>query len=1123
MDGMARAKPWSQPWAISGPRTEDVASKATTATFTGGHVHRIGRALPDPGAVKASLLRMAALLGLGSAVVGLSALWHRQSAQQPVLALFSTAGEKSADADGPEGYPFMAMVSATAAQDPANDDSAYGGLEREGLYRMIERKDVDKLKGFGGVHGLLTKLQSDIVTGIDSASVKRRELYFGPNRLPEQDPVTFWGLVRDELGDTMLQILMGAAVVSLILGLTVPDPSTGEIEYATGWIEGAAILASVGVVTFVSAWNNYDKALKFAELNKQTAKKEVSVVRDGKRTRVDIAEVVVGDVLRIGYGDILGADGVYVAGEDIICDESAQTGESEPINKGADKDPFFLAGGMVTQGGGEMLVTGVGESSCEGKLSAALEVEKSETPLQEKLEELANTIGMFGLYAAVTTFGVLSLKELYMTFGLHAHAFYIKPFLDFLIVAVTIVVVAIPEGLPLAVTISLAYSMKQMQRDNCLVRVLAACETMGGANTICSDKTGTLTTNRMSVVQGYIGEQSFDLTPPHGFDFATVDQGLLALLCESVSLNSTVEQKVTDSGQKVWDGNKTEQGLLQFVVARLHWDYKSTRRAYSRDAKKQWPFNSSKKRMTTMVLSEGRSRIFIKGAPESLLCECTAYMNASNEEVSMTPEARAILEKSITTMASQGNRVLLFAKCDTSHTAIPDAEPEVDGLTCIALLGISDPIRPEVPAAVRQCQESGIMVRMVTGDNMLTAQSIARQCGIYQDGGLVMEGRQFRELVEQIPADNGHESEAFKDITERLQVLARSSPEDKQTLAQLLQEAGMVVAVTGDGTNDGPALKMADVGFSMNTGTDVAKSASDIVLMDDNFVSVVKAAMWGRNVNDNIKKFLQFQVTVNIMGVLITFLGAVSDQSNQSPLTPVQLLWLNLIMDTLAALALATEQPVEEQLLSRQPEPPDASLFTPRMWVNIIGHALFQIPLLLWLLTSGHELLGLENRSLEHLTVYFNTLILLQIWNQFNARKLHGETNVFEGFLENSRPHAAITLVMCAFQYIAVEHLGPFMGTTPLSLNEWLFCIGVGFLCIPYGFILNQLPILQFLEPNRFEAGLNNVAAAETVPIAESGDRTLQYRKDGATAQVLQSQNRRNGQQIVKETSKRKS
>lgn len=940
--------------------------------------------------------------------------------------------------------------------------SPFKGLDKDELYSIVERKDKSKLAELGGWNGLAEKLESNIDNGIKSATIPLRKSHFGANCLPESDPVTFFGLVLEALGDTMLRILIGAAVISLILGLTVPDPKTGKVEYSTGWIEGAAILTSVVVVVTVTAWNDYSKAQKFAELNKKTSLKEVIVKRDGQKSRCDISEVVVGDILAIHYGDILGADGIYMSGEDIVCDESAQTGESLPITKNATEDPFFLAGALVIQGGGEMLVTGVGESSCNGKLAAALQVEKSETPLQEKLGEMANDIGFYGLYAAILTFTVLAIKELYFIFYTGTHAFHIKPFLDFVIVAVTIVVVAIPEGLPLAVTISLAYSMKQMQQDNCLVRVLAACETMGGATNICSDKTGTLTCNQMSVVRGWLAEKSFDLTS-ETFDFSALPKSVVDALCDSLSLNSTAEEKIDEEGKKVWDGNKTEQGLLRFVSEKLEFDYMACRKKYTRETRKQWPFNSEKKRMSTVVLKNGRAILLMKGAPEIILEECGKYLDNNGQVAVMTPEVTKTIRGVMDSMAAHGNRVLMVVQAELDLKEVPQKEPTCSDYTCIGLLGISDPVRPEVPGAVAKCQGSGIMVRMVTGDNIKTATSIARQCGIYKVGGLIMEGQQFRQTVAELKdaQDDPKQQASLRNIVDNLQVLARSSPEDKQVLTKLLQDADMVVAVTGDGTNDGPALKMANVGFSMNTGTDIAKAASDIVLMDDNFVSVVKAVMWGRNVNDNIKKFLQFQVTVNIVGVFITFVGAAFDEGNESPLTPVQLLWVNLIMDTLAALALATEQPVEKTLLSRKPEPKGSSLITGRMWLNILGHALFQIVLLLWLLNSGATTLGVQPKSLKHMTIYFNTFILIQIWNEFNARKLHGETNVFSGFITNSKPHMFVTLIMILFQVFAVQCGGSFMHTTPLSMGEWLFSIGIGSLCIPYGLLLNMVPLFK--------------------------------------------------------------
>ena len=926
------------------------------------------------------------------------------------------------------------------------------------LYEMFERKDLEKFRAVGGLTGLASSkyLDSNLRKGINASSAPDRREKFGNNCLPEAEMMTFWEHIMDALGDTMMLILCAAAVVSLVLGLTVPDPHTGKIEYSTGWIEGAAILVSVTVVVFVTAINNYTKAQKFAELSAETSKRNVNVMRDGIKQQVDSTEIVVGDILFVSSGDLLPADAIFVDGIECKCDESTVTGEADIVDKDAEFDPFLIAGTSLMQGAGRAMVTGCGvNSTCGKQLALIRESAEQETPLQKKLSVLADDIGYMGGAAAALTFIVLSIKELYMVmYG--ANHLHLKPFLDFLIVAVTIVVVAIPEGLPLAVTIALAYSMREMMADNCLVRVMAACETMGGADAICSDKTGTLTTNTMTVVQAWVAEKRV-VVPGSGIPVPNTrrGEGLLEGLnpfvvdqfCEACALNSTAEEKVTESG-KTWTGNKTEIGILKFIKEKVGQDPMVLQQSFPAESLRQFPFNSDKKRMTTVARKGNKFVCYVKGAPDLLLLQCEEYMSTSGKRMPLTKDKREYLKAVVTDMALLGNRCILVGMADLPVVSMPTDDPEGISFCVLSILGIQDPIREEVPGAVRKCQNAGITVRMVTGDNRQTACSIAEKAGIFQkETGLAMEGIEFRQMAEEQP-------DKLASLLPRLQVLARSSPQDKYILVDMLKKAGNTVAVTGDGTNDAPALKLADVGFAMYTGTEIAKTASDIVLLDDNFVSVVKACMWGRNVNDNIKKFIQFQVTVNIVGVALTFFGAAFSDTNTAPLTPVQLLWLNLIMDTLAALALATEQP-SEKLLDRKPSARDSSLITNRMWINIGGHAVFQLILMLWLMSEGAaNWFNVAPHSIVHRTVVFNVFIIVQIWNEFNARKLHGEFNVFSG-MERSTGHLRVTVVMVLFQWCAVQYFGDFFGTRALNGPQWLACIGLGALCLPYGAALN--------------------------------------------------------------------
>eukprot|EP01012_Entosiphon_sulcatum_P020579 TRINITY_DN254_c0_g3_i2.p1 TRINITY_DN254_c0_g3~~TRINITY_DN254_c0_g3_i2.p1 ORF type:complete len:1281 (+),score=280.83 TRINITY_DN254_c0_g3_i2:38-3880(+) len=949
-------------------------------------------------------------------------------------------------------------------------DSGPGEVDPSRLYNMVERKDVEVLGQQGGVRGIATGFETNLENGLTLSQVQAHREKYGKNELPPQEQQTFWEYVKDALGDKMMRALIFAALLSLILGLTVPDPETGKVDYATGWVEGAAILLSVTVVTLVSATNDYQKAKKFAQLSDENSRKEVCVIRGGTKHRIDSTELVVGDVLEVEGGDILAADGVLIEGQDLKCDESTATGEADAITKDEARDPFLISGTSVMEGRGHVLITGVGPNSFSGKHTLLTrEGGESKTPLQERLEELADQIGVLGMGAAGATFAALAIKELFAIFQ-GTHPLQLKPFLDFTIVAVTIVVVAIPEGLPLAVTISLAYSMRNMMKDNCLVRVLAACETMGGANTICSDKTGTLTTNKMTVVQGWVGDKVFK--DARAYDFKSLlNHSVLHLLSEAICMNSTADQKPGDDGQMVWVGNKTEFALLQFVKDQLGMDFKGIRSMAGKGDVNIYAFNSEKKRMTTIVRNGALLTAYVKGASELILASSTQYVNESGQPLPITAEVRASLEAVIDDMARQGNRTIGVAyvelpKDNDEAAAFPEEEPDLP-LIFLGVLGIQDPIREEVPRAIRSCNRAGIVVRMVTGDNIKTAIAIAKKCGLYTEGqDVALQGPDFRELHQTNP-------EALRALLPRLRVLARSSPTDKQILVGELMALGDVVGVTGDGTNDAAALKLANVGFAMQSGTEVAKGASAMVLMDDNFATVVRAVMWGRAVNDNVRKFMQYQLTINCAGAILTFIGSAVSEDNKEPLSAVQLLWLNLIMDTIAALSLATEK-CSEGSLDRPPVFRHAPLISRRMWSFIFGHATFQLAVMFVLVYFGHVVFRANDadcegemhdgwcyEGLEHRTCLFNTFVLMQVFNSLNARQLYGGHNILDGMWSRSRPMVYLLVVTVLFQVFAVMVAGKFMETTPIDARQWGICIGLAAPELIVGFFVRLIPVKE--------------------------------------------------------------
>ncbi|KAG7215441.1 hypothetical protein INR49_022511 [Caranx melampygus] len=714
---------------------------------------------------------------------------------------------------------------------------------------------------------------------------------------------------------------------------------------------------------------------------------------------------------------------------------------------------------------------------------------KEKSVLQGKLTKLAVEIGKAGLLMSVITVLILLTRFLIDTFVIQGVPWsnecapiYVQFLVKFFIIGVTVLVVAVPEGLPLAVTISLAYSVKKMMKDNNLVRHLDACETMGNATTICSDKTGTLTMNRMTVVQAYIAGSYYKSVP----EPSKIPANVLDLLSLGIGVNCAYTTKIMppekEGGLPRQVGNKTECALLGFARD-LHRDYQSIRNEIPEEKLfKVYTFNSARKSMSTVLKNDdGSYRMFSKGASEILLEKCCRILTPGGEPKDLNPRDRdRLVRKVIEPMASEGLRTICLAYRDfPSAAGEPDWENEahiLSGLTCIAVVGIEDPVRPEVPDAIKKCQRAGITVRMVTGDNINTARAIALKCGILQPGDdfLCLEGKEFNR---QIRNELGEiEQERIDKIWPRLRVLARSSPTDKHTLVKGIidstaLEQRQVVAVTGDGTNDGPALKKADVGFAMGiAGTDVAREASDIILTDDNFTSIVKAVMWGRNVYDSISKFLQFQLTVNVVAVTVAFTGACITQD--SPLKAVQMLWVNLIMDTFASLALATEPPTESLLL-RSPYGRNKPLISRTMMKNILGHAVYQLVVIFTLLFAGDTLFDIDsgrNAPLhappsEHYTIIFNTFVHMQIFNMFNARKIHGERNVFAGMFKNPIFCSIIAGIFIT-QGVIVQFGGKPFSCVGLTIDQWLWCILLGMGSLLWGQLVSTIPTnwLKFLK-----------------------------------------------------------
>ncbi|KAF1324644.1 Calcium-translocating p-type atpase, pmca-type, partial [Globisporangium splendens] len=943
--------------------------------------------------------------------------------------------------------------------------------------------NIAELQRIGGVPGLANLLCVNLEQGspqseIDASFLLRRER-FGRNVFADAPMKGLIRLFLESLQDTTLIILIIAAIASLV---------TGYIEHPeSGWSEGVAILTGVILVALVTSVNDYSREKQFRALSAKNDDVLVKVIRCGKPDQVQVGDINVGDVIILETGDKVPADAVLIRGQDLKCNESSLTGEPDDVTKSAKSDPFLLSSCLVASGHGECLVIAVGAESRWGKIKSKHVREQKATPLMEKLEDMAKMIGYVGMFFSIATMVAMiiiyatsdSKKEEYTWPGYVLHTF---------LIGVTIIVVAIPEGLPLAVTISLSYSTKKMLKDNNLIRVLAACETMENVTSICSDKTGTLTESKMTVVEGWVlGDYFKDDAFKQKQAQLPVNQQAFRELAENIAVNTSAFLKDVNGTFQV-QGNKTE-GAMLIWMDKAGYKYMELRAQHFQPNRgdRLFPFSSEKKTMSAIVnRSDGGHRLYTKGAAEVALSRATKFINPEDKVVEISSMKRAELNGMITKMAESALRTMCIAHRDfppgvllrdlQTMTEAPEEELIVN-----AICGIQDPLRPDVTDAIKDCKRAGIMVRMVTGDNIHTASAIARQCGIMTSEGVAPEGPVFRKMT----------VEEVNKILPRLQVLARSSPDDK------------------DGTNDAPALRTADVGMAMGiAGTDLAKEASDIIIMDDKFSSIRKAVLWGRCVYDNIRKFLQLQLTVNIVALVVTFASAVTGR--EPPLNSVMMLWINLIMDTMGALALGTEAPTEA-LLDRRPYKKTAKLLGRGIVKNIAVQATFQLLLVFLLLAHGHKEFGFHEGNVcietkytlksdfseltndtcktaagnacssltcedyvkqtglelidyplgylhsycakydyRHYTVIFNTFVFSQVFNEFNARRTNNDWRVFSGVLTNSL-FMFIILTTIVIQVLLAELGGDFTKTSSITFQQWLVCLGYGALSLPVG------------------------------------------------------------------------
>ncbi|KAF9575381.1 hypothetical protein EC968_003432 [Mortierella alpina] len=1107
-------------------------------------------------------------------------------ATQPANDHPSTQSESSATSTS--ATPQYASTTVATVADPRPTNNGPFSFTPDELMDLIDPKSPETLEAYGGIQGVLAGLHADPVKGLAThnqplatvvsgesekaessaahgkstgpVSLEDRVTYFGRNVLPKRKPKSIFQLMWMALQEKILILLLIAAVVSVGLGLYEDFGMEHEEKIVydkdfnasikenpkIAWVEGVAILVAVMIVVLVGSINDFQKEKQFRKLNAKKEDREVKVLRNGETVLLSVFDIIVGDILHLEPGDVISADGVFLGGHNLKCDESAMTGESDAVKKvsydeykrmveheaalhakdGNDTpfdahhalhgvDPFIISGSKVLEGVGLYAVTGVGENSFHGRTMMSLRTEPEDTPLQAKLNGLAEQIAKLGTMAAVIMLLALFIRY-FVGFkdAIPKSNEIVKSIVQIIISAVTVIVVAVPEGLPLAVTLALAFATTRMLKDNNLVRVLAACETMGNATTICSDKTGTLTQNRMTIVAGTLGLNTRFIADaaegetnqraaipinkhavPMSQLVSNLPGAVTQLMHEAIAINSSAFESEDEKGNLSFIGSKTEVAMLDFSKKIGGADYRVLREASP--VVHLYPFSSERKSMATIVqMGPKKFRLHAKGASEIIMKRCDKVLqissgedaplsekerNADVTELALNDELETHIHKTIISYATQSLRTIGVAYRDfeswppagvqlNADGEVPFSAVAESGMTFIGVVGIEDPLRDGVPDAVLACQRAGVFVRMVTGDNILTAKSIATQCGIYTQGGIIMEGPKFRAL-------SGEEMDA---VIPRLQVLARSSPEDKKILVGRLKAMGEIVAVTGDGTNDGPALKMSDVGFSMGiAGTEVAKEASSIILMDDNFSSIVKAILWGRSVNDAVKKFLQFQLTVNVTAVILTFVTAVASAKQEPVMSAVQLLWVNLIMDTLAALALATDPPTMD-LLDRQPEPRTAPLISFTMWKMILGQAILQLVITFVLEYAGMDILNYNEipssvaakvpvvtdaikaahttfKRQELKTMVFNTFVFLQIFNEVNCRRLDNRLNIFAG-IQNNRYFMIIFVIMVVFQILIVEFGGAAFDTEKLSAVQWLICVLLGLLSLPAGVLIRLIP-----------------------------------------------------------------
>lgn len=831
-----------------------------------------------------------------------------------------------------------------------------------------------------------TRLNHCVARGLSEAEVERSRSLHGSNVLTPPTRTSLWRLYLQKYQDPIIVILLVAAAVSL--GLAVVEGN---------YLETIGIILAIFFATTVGFYFEQDAAKKFRILTQLEDEQPIKVRRDGKVMLIDRRDVVVGDVVIINVGDEIPADGELLTAVNLQVDESSLTGEqltsktTEPVQQdGAYAPNHLLRSSMVMNGHGEYRVTAVGDHTEIGNVArSSTEQTGVKTPLTLQLERLAKMISKWGSILSVLSFVLFLAHHILTHTSLWTSTDYLamsSVVMKYFMMALTLIVMAVPEGLPMAITLALALNMRRMLKSQILVRQLNSCETMGAVNVICTDKTGTLTENRMQVKEMTLSDK--------------ITEKVHELLSYSIAVNSTAEL----NGTQVI-GNPTEGALLLWLQQQ-GLSYQQLRDDCTMLS--QEPFSTETKMMSTTAETPLGTMQFVKGAPEKILDLCR--ISAAEHQT---------IEQALRSQQERGFRTLAFA-VNATHQQTPNA------YTYLGFCAIEDPVRQDVPAAVEQCKRAGIEVKIVTGDTAATAAEVARKIGVWN--GESITGEAFAALNDQEALEKARV----------ICLMSRARPADKQRLVQLLQADGAVVAVTGDGTNDAPALHHAQVGLSLGSGTNVAKESSNMTLLDDSFASITKAVMWGRSLYKNIQRFLFFQLVVNVTALLLVLVGAFV--GNEMPLTVTQILWVNLIMDTFAAMALASLPPTRA-VLDEQPRPTDEFIIVPSILRRILIHGItFFALMFVFLLYCERN--GSEGLNITELTRFFTTFVMIQFWNLFNAKVLGTYHSAFHR-LWLSRGFVGIALLILLGQWFLVEFGGEIFRTTPLPLRDWLVIIGI--------------------------------------------------------------------------------